>query len=152
MREGANGRKVGTMSKEEGYTLMELLVVIAILGLLMVVVTPQIMRQFSKAKYDTAALQVETLVSALEIYYIDIGDYPSAENGLRALVSNLSTSERWNGPYVRKRKSLIDPWGEPFIYKGAKGGALYEILSYGADKVEGGAGDDRDVSSEDDIL
>lgn len=138
-----------TSCAEAGYTLMELLVVIAILGLLMVVVTPQVMKQFSKAKSDTAALQIETISSALEVYAIDLGDYPTSEEGLVALVTNGQGSERWNGPYVRKKKALVDPWGELFFYR--RTGEAFEVYTLGADKVKGGLKADRDLSSADDI-
>lgn len=130
---------------------MELLVVMAILSLLMVVVTPQVMRQFSKAKSDAAALQIETLVSSLEIYSIDMGSYPDEEAGLDALLVNGSDSPRWNGPYVRKRASLTDPWDQPFGYKRPGTKTPYEIFTLGADKQEGGEKEDRDLSSADDV-
>lgn len=145
-------RKSGQISgaRDAGYTLMELLVVIAILSLLMVVVTPQVMRQFSKAKSDTALLQIETLVSSLEIYYIDMGAYPDEDTGLAVLLADKTGSARWNGPYVRKRSSLIDPWGQPFKYKRPGTKTPYEINTLGADKAEGGEKEDRDLSSAED--
>lgn len=130
-----------------GFTLLELLVVLVIMGLLTAVVTPQVMNMFSGAKSDTAALQVETLTTALNYYRLDTGSYPSSEQGLEALWKAPADVQKWRGPYVRKRQHLIDPWGRPFRYRiPGKHGAI-DVYSHGADDREGGEGEDADVGN-----
>lgn len=130
-----------------GFTMLELLVVIVILGLLAAVVAPQIMTLFSGAKSDTAALQVETLMTSVTYYKIDTGAYPTAEQGMEALWKAPAGVGRWRGPYVRKPENLLDPWGHPYLYRIPGQQAPVEIYSYGADNKEGGQGEDADVSS-----
>lgn len=134
-------------SSASGFTLLELLVVLVITGLLMAVVTPQVMGMFSSAKSDTAALQVETITTAMNYYRVDNGAYPDMEHGLQALWSAPSGAPKWRGPYVRKRQHLIDPWGQPYRYQiPGKHGAV-DIYSLGADRKEGGEGENADVGN-----
>lgn len=128
-----------------GFTLLELLVVLVIMGMLSAVVAPQIMNMFSGAKTDTAALQVETLTTALHYYQIDVGAYPTPEQGLAVLWKPPTNAPKWRGPYVRKEEHLLDPWGKPFRYRvpGARG--PFEVYSFGADDREGGEGENADV-------
>src|SRR3978361_1914770 len=97
-----------------GYTLLELLVVMGILAVLTAVATPQLMGYFGKAKAQSVQLQIENIGTALELYYMENGSYPSADVGLRALVEATPEAPRWNGPYLKKAKNLLDPWGRPF--------------------------------------
>ncbi len=130
-----------------GFTLIELLVVLAILGLLAGLVGPQIVRYFGTAKSETAKLQIQMLSQALEMYRLDVGRYPNQAEGLRTLVVGPSGATRWNGPYLRGDLPN-DPWDKPFIYRvPGTGGAVYEILSYGADGQAGGTGEAADVAS-----
>ena len=133
-------------SAQGGFTLIELLVVLAILGLLAGLVGPQIVRYFGTAKSEAAKLQIQMLSQALELYRLDIGRYPSQGEGLRALVAVPTGVARWNGPYLRGNLPN-DPWERPFIYRVPGGGAVYEIVSYGADGQPGGAGEAADVAS-----
>lgn len=114
-----------------GYTLLELLVVMGILAVLTAMATPQVMGYFAKAKTQSVQLQIENIGTALELYYMENGSYPSASVGLKALVEATSEAPRWNGPYLKKAKSLLDPWGRPYQYNYPSSNGDYEIYSLG---------------------
>lgn len=129
--------------KDAGYTLLELLVVMGILAILTAAATPQLMGYFGKAKTQSAALQIENIGTALELYYMENGAYPSPSAGLKALVEAPPEAPRWNGPYMKKAKNLLDPWGRPYQYAVTDG--QYEVYSLGpsgkgASANAGGAG------------
>lgn len=132
-------------SRRGGFTLLELLIVLAIMGLLMAVVTPQVMNMFSGAKSDTAALQVETITTALNYYQLDTGSYPDMKQGLEGLWKAPDGVQKWRGPYVRKRQHLIDPWGRPFHYRFPGKYGMVDVFTHGADNREGGEGENEDV-------
>lgn len=115
--------------KDAGYTLLELLVVMGILAVLTAIATPQLMGYFGKAKTQSVQLQIENIGTALELYYMENGNYPSASVGLKALVEAPAEAPRWNGPYLKKAKNLLDPWGRPYQYAIADG--QYEVYSLG---------------------
>lgn len=133
--------------KYRGFTLIELLVVIAILGLVASLVGPSVMRQFGSAKADTARLQIADLSAALDLYYLDIGRYPTTAEGLASLVSAPETAREWNGPYLKKTSVPIDPWGNAYVYKAPGQNGPYDLLSYGADGQLGGKRDGADIAS-----
>lgn len=135
------------MGEIRGFTLLELLVVLVIMGLLTAVVTPQVMNMFSGAKSDTAALQVETLTTALNYYRIDMGGYPEMEHGLRALWEAPPGAVKWRGPYVRKQQHLVDPWERPYRYRVPGRHGPVDVFSLGADDKEGGSGEDSDIGN-----
>jgi general secretion pathway protein G len=114
---------------EAGYTLLELLVVMGILAILTAFATPQLMGYFGKAKTQSVQLQIENINTALELYYLENGSYPSTSVGLKALVEATPEAPRWNGPYLKKAKNLLDPWGRPYQYNVSNGG--YEVYSLG---------------------
>jgi general secretion pathway protein G len=116
---------------DAGYTLLELLVVMGILAILTAFATPQLMGYFSKAKTQSVQLQIENINTALELYYMENGAYPSASVGLNALVEATPEAPRWNGPYLKKAKNLLDPWGRPYQYKYPTGNGEYEVYSLG---------------------
>jgi general secretion pathway protein G len=116
--------------KDAGYTLLELLVVMGILAVLTAVATPQVMGYFGKAKAQSVQLQIENIGTALEMYYMENGSYPSSNVGLKALVEATPEAPHWNGPYLKKTKNLLDPWGHPYQYSVTNG--EYEVYSLGS--------------------
>jgi general secretion pathway protein G len=134
-------------SRTAGFTLLELLVVLVILGLLAAVATPQVMKYLSRARTQSAALQIHNLASAIDLYRLDVGRYPSEEEGLPSLVEAPTTTPNWNGPYVKRREMLIDPWGHPYKYRIPGDHGDYDLYSDGADNADGGQGENQDVTS-----
>jgi general secretion pathway protein G len=130
--------------KARGFTLLELLVVIVIIGLLAGYVAPRYFSQVGRSEIQVARVQIDSLEKALDQYRLDMRRYPSAEEGLDALVAKPATGAGWNGPYLKKAVPS-DPWGRPFVYRvpGEKGD--FELLSLGRDGKPGGAGDDADI-------
>jgi general secretion pathway protein G len=128
------GRRPGRWYRDRndaGYTLLELLVVMGILAVLTAMATPQLMGYFSKAKTQSVQLQIENIGTALELYYMENGSYPSASVGLKALVEPTPEAPRWNGPYIKKAKNLLDPWGRPYQYNYPTSNGEYEVYSLG---------------------
>jgi len=134
------------LRNSSGFTLIELIVVVVIIGLLAGLVLPQFIRQEEKAKLKTARAQIELLATALDTFRLDVGRYPTSEEGLQALRQKPGSLERWDGPYLKKDLPL-DPWGKPYNYKSPGDHGPYDITSYGADGVPGGDGDNRDITS-----
>lgn len=130
--------------KARGFTLLELLVVIVIIGLLAGYVAPRYFSQVGKSEIQVARAQIDSLEKALDQYRLDLRRYPSAEEGLEALVAQPGSVKGWNGPYLKKAVPN-DPWGRPFVYRvpGEKG--EFELASLGRDGKPGGAGDDADI-------
>ena len=128
--------------RARGFTLIELLVVLAILTLLAGLVGPRVLNQLGGAKSKTAAVQIADLDKSLELYKLDVGRYPSTEEGLDALVKKPGSANGWNGPYL-KGGVPTDPWNHPYHY--ANNGGKLEIVSLGADGAQGGEGEDADV-------
>jgi general secretion pathway protein G len=133
--------------RQRGFTLVELLVVLAILGLLVALAAPRVIQYLSKAKTDTAEIQIEKLGGVLDLYRLEVGRYPTQEEGLEALVERPPQVDNWNGPYLKNRESLTDPWGEPYVYRHPGEHGDYDLYSLGADGKDGGDGEDRDVTS-----
>lgn len=134
-----------TRSREAGFTLMELLVVLVIVGLLAAFVGPLLYQRINPAKHTAARAQIESFVTALNNYLIDVGRYPTTEQGLQALRADPGVPN-WSGPYLAKDIPL-DPWGGNFIYRAPGRSGGFEIVSYGSDGIEGGSEDARDVES-----
>ena len=130
-----------------GFTLVELLVVLAILGLLAGLVGPQVMKFLGGSKTKTAALQIHDLGATLDLYRLEIGQYPSTDQGLDALVKQPGNARNWNGPYLKKSDVPKDPWGNEYQYRSPGQQGAFDIWSLGADNREGGEGEDKDVVS-----
>ena len=130
-----------------GFTLLELMVVLLILGLLTSIAAPRVAKYLRKAKSDTARIQVEALGSAVDSFNLDNGRFPNNEEGLKALIEHPQGLATWDGPYIKKQDSLIDPWGKPYLYRvpGRKG--EFDVYTLGSDQREGGEGDARDVGN-----
>ena len=132
--------------RERGFTFFEILVVITIIGLLAALVGPKLWGKISKGKQVAAKGQIELFGTALDAFRLDIGRYPTSEEGLKSLREKPSGADNWAGPYLPKEIPL-DPWKNPFIYKCPGDHGDYDLISYGADKVEGGEGENEDVVS-----
>jgi general secretion pathway protein G len=130
-----------------GFTLIELLVVLAILGLLVGLIGPRVMSALSSSKTKTAHIQVEQFSGALDMFRLDVGRYPTTEEGLQALVAKPADVQNWNGPYLKKAKVPKDPWGFDYHYRCPGEHGPYDLWSLGADNREGGTGEDQDVVS-----
>jgi len=134
-------------ASEGGFTLLELLVVLVVMGMLAAIVTPQVMTMMSGAKSNAAGLQIETLTTALNYYQIDVGSYPTQEQGLTALLKRPSDVQNWRGPYIRKQQHLLDPWRRSFLYRVPGREGAFDVLTLGADGKEGGDGDNADIGN-----
>jgi general secretion pathway protein G len=130
-----------------GFSLIELLVVLVILGLLAGLVGPRVMKYLGGAKTDSAKLQIEDLGAALDLYRLEVGSYPTTEQGLDSLVSEPEGVTGWNGPYLKKSFVPPDPWGNDYEYRFPGEHGEYDIVSYGADGQPGGEGESGDVVS-----
>jgi len=136
---------------EKGFTLIELLVVMIIIGLLGSLVGPKMFGSLGKSKTRTAKAQISLFETALDMYRLDIGKYPTTDMGLAALRTKPEANEKWDGPYLPKEIPM-DPWDNPYNYKSPSEHGDYEIISYGADGVEGGKGDNQDIVNWREIL
>jgi general secretion pathway protein G len=134
------------MRNRDGFTLIELLVVMVIIGLLAALVGPRFIRQEEKAKIKATKAQIELLGTALDTFRLDVGRYPSTQEGLEALRTKPGGLERWDGPYLKKDLPL-DPWGKAYAYKSPGEHGAFDIVSYGADGAAGGEEDNRDITS-----
>lgn len=129
-----------------GFTLMELLLVLVIIGLLAALVGPALYQRIKPAKESAARTQIENFSTALDSFYIDVGRYPSTQEGLKALRVKPEGAEKWNGPYLKKEVPN-DPWSNPYIYRAPGRNGGYEIVSYAGDGREGGEGENADINS-----
>jgi general secretion pathway protein G len=125
---------------EDGFTLIEILVVITIIGLLMSLVGPRVLTYLSESKVKAATIQEQSFASSLDLFYLDLGHYPSTSEGLAALVQRPAGETGWNGPYLQKGYVPNDPWGHPYSYRSPSEHGPYEIVSLGSSGKEGGTG------------
>jgi general secretion pathway protein G len=131
-----------------GYTLIEMLVVLTIISLLLGLVGPRVLSYLGESRVKTTRLQIESFGSALDLFYLDAGRYPTGSEGLDALTQRPSNVPIWNGPYLKGGKVPADPWGHPYQYRSSiERVPPYEILSLGSDGREGGSGTAADISN-----
>ncbi len=128
-------------------TLLELLVVITVLGLLTAAVGTVALNYLGRAKTETTQLRIDQVSAGLDLFRLDMGRYPTEAEGLRALVEAPANAEKWQGPYLKKAEAIEDAWGSPFLYASPGQHGEVDIFSLGADKADGGEGENRDVTS-----
>jgi general secretion pathway protein G len=132
------------LRKASGFTLLELLVVIVIIGLLAGYVAPRYFSQVGRSEVQVARAQIESLEKALDQYRLDMRRFPTAEEGLAALVAKPASAEAWGGPYLKKAVPM-DPWGRAYVYRVPGEKSEFQLLSYGRDGKPGGNGEDTDI-------
>lgn len=143
-------QKRTTASTQSGFTLIEIMVVIVILGILAGLIVPRIMGRPEEAKQLKAKMQIESIGTALKLYKLDMGSYPTTEQGLQALVAAPGTTgtSKWRkGGYLDKGRVPKDPWDNDFIYLAPGTNGDYDLISYGADGVSGGDDKNKDITS-----
>lgn len=127
--------------------MLELLVVLGIIALLAGIVGPEVMKHMGASKTKAAKVQIEDLAATLDMYKLDVGRYPTTEQGLQALVEKPVDVKRWNGPYLRKNKIPLDPWQEAYHYTSPGEHGRFDLYTFGADGQQGGEGEDQDIVS-----
>ena len=142
--------KENTWRKKQGFTLIELLIVIIIIGLLAALVGPKLFGKVSVAKLKATKAQIELFGTALDALRLDVGRYPTTEEGLKALREKPTDMNAWKGPYLPK-EIPVDPWGRPYIYKAPGEHGEYDLISLGLDGAEGGEGENQDIVSWKDV-
>jgi general secretion pathway protein G len=133
--------------RQAGFTLIEIMVVMVIIGLLMALVGPNLIGRSEKAKVQAAAMQIERLGTVLDTFRLDVGRYPTTQEGLQVLVQRPMGVDRWDGPYLNKGVPK-DPWDRPYFYRSpGEAGRPYDLYSLGADGAPGGTDNNRDITS-----
>jgi general secretion pathway protein G len=133
--------------RQRGMTLIEILVVLVLIGLVLGIVGGNFLQRGEKAKADAAKIEIGQIGQSLDLYKLEIGRYPTTQEGLQALISAPSGTSNWNGPYWKKSSVPKDPWGNEYKYASPGQNGPYDILSYGADGREGGEGPNKDIGS-----
>ena len=140
---------VKSKRRAPGFTLIELLVVLVILGLLAGLVGPNVMKYIGSSKVQVAKAQLEDLSAGLDLFKLDVGRYPTDDEGLRVLVEGGDSIRGWNGPYLRKKRLPLDPWNNDYVYAvPGQGNAYdYDLFSLGANGEPEGSGEDADLNA-----
>jgi len=135
-----------TNNNDRGITLIELLVVMVIIAMFATLVGQRLFKSVERGRQTAAKSQIAELESTLDVFRLDVGRYPTSEEGLQALNTRPGNLEKWDGPYLRKALPL-DPWGHPYVYRFPGQHGDYDLLSLGADGQEGGEGEATDIVS-----
>ncbi len=130
-----------------GFTLLEMLVVLAIMGLLASIIAPQVLKYLGTSRTQTAKVQIQNVDAALQLFRLDVGRFPTQEEGLTSLVAAPPSAPGWNGPYLQKAAALNDPWGTTYQYRNPGKHGEIDVYSLGTDKAEGGTGEAADVGN-----
>lgn len=147
MTMGQRRRRRLARDGEGGFTLIEMLVVITIIGLIMALVGPRVLNYLSESKAKAAKIQISSFGSALDLFFLDTGRYPTSSEGLDVLIQRPGGAATWNGPYLKGAVVPADPWGRPYVYRSPGQHGPYDIVSYGEDGREGGTGTATDITS-----
>ena len=131
---------------QSGLTLLEIMVVLAIIVLIAGLAAPRLMDSYGRAKGKTAAVQMTNLKGSVQLFYIDVGRYPSEAEGLLALLTAPANSSGWGGPYLEDSNAVKDPWGRDYLYQSPAQDAPFTITTYGRDGRIGGSSEDSDIS------
>jgi general secretion pathway protein G len=130
-----------------GFSLIEMLVVLAIIGLIMGLVGPRVLNYLGDARAKTARVQIESFANALDLFFMDVGRYPTSQEGLGMLVKQPPGAATWNGPYLKGSVVPSDPWGNPFVYRAPGSHGPYDLISHGSDGQEGGQGAAAEITN-----
>jgi general secretion pathway protein G len=133
--------------KQSGFTLIEMLVVLVIIGLIVGLVGPRVLHFLSDARVKTAHLQIASLSNSLDLFYLDVGRYPTSQEGLAALVQRPPGMDVWNGPYLKGGIVPTDPWRNAYVYVAPGAHGPYDLESFGSDGREGGEGSAADIGN-----
>ncbi|SMR83571.1 general secretion pathway protein G [Aliiroseovarius halocynthiae] len=139
-------RNTRKMSRKSGMTILEVLIVLTVIALIAAVAGPRLVGYLGRAKTETAALQIKQISNALQLFYIDMGRYPSDAEGLAVLVTRPAGETAWTGPYMETAEALLDPWGRDYIYAEPGADGVLSVTSLGRDGAPGGTGEDADLS------
>lgn len=138
-------RDAKTGRAQAGFSLMELLVALVILALVMGIVAPRVVGYLSRAKSQTAEAQVKMMQGALDLFLLDVGRYPTEDEGLKALLAAPAGAAGWAGPYLDEDTLPADPWGREYLYSAGGDGLRVRVYSLGRDGAAGGSGEDADI-------
>ena len=130
-----------------GMTLIEILVVLVLIGIVMGIVGGNFIGRGEEAKRKAAKIEIEQIGQTLDLYKLEVGRYPTTQEGLQALIQAPSSASNWNGPYWKRSSVPKDPWGNEYKYSSPGQSGPYDIVSYGADGKEGGEGPNKDITS-----
>ena len=137
--------EVDWRDRRSGVTILEVLIVLSIIALIAAVAGPRLLGYLGRAKSETAVLQIRQIESALQLFYVDTGRYPSDAEGLAVLMEAPAGTEDWQGPYLSDPAALQDPWGRGYLYETEDEGDAFAIRSLGRDGRAGGSGEDADL-------
>jgi len=146
-RSPSAGWHFAARASQAGFTLIEMLVVLVIIGLIMGLVGPRVLSYLSEARTKAARLQIESFSNSLDLYYLDVGRYPTSQEGLNALVTRPPGMDAWHGPYLKGGMVPLDPWRNAYVYTAPGAHGPYDLISYGSDGHEGGEGSAADVTN-----
>ena len=143
------GRRSGstTIAAIRGMTLIEILVVLTLIGIVMGIVGGNYLGQGEKAKAKAAKIEIEQIGQTLDLFRLEVGRYPTTQEGLQALITAPTGVANWNGPYWKKNTLPKDPWTNEYKYASPGQHGAYDLWSYGADGKEGGEGTNKDITS-----
>ena len=141
------GKNKPEAKNDAGFTLLELLVVLVIIGLISGLVGPQVMKLLGKAKSDVAKVQMDNITGSLNLFSLDVGRFPTNDEGLYVLITKPTDMPQWSGPYLTADTIPDDPWNRPYMYiQPGNSGKPYQLKSLGADGVIGGQAEDADIN------